>query len=197
MRNSGKYHVNFLTRPNTNQGYSNNVPTKDIPIKEEFKEYFEQVKQFEEKMDDFKKNPESVDGNYYLLSNKALKEWKEYLDYPNIIAEKRPNISISRKPAKVNEDLVSTDKLFLQYPEKQQTCAVVLKPNLVDGQDYVIVNKNVWDYFSSKYPGTEIKRKGTVNIIDEKTKQVVLVKDMNVVSFLYIEVRKSNFYSKR
>jgi len=141
-------------------------------------------------MEEFKKNPETPDGYYYFLSNKALKEWKEYLDYPNIIAEKKPNISISRKPAKVNEDLVSVDKLYLQYQEKQNPCAIVLKPDLVEGQDYILVDKSVWEYFSSKFPGTEIRRKGIVEVEGEGEnikKKIVLVKDMHVVRILFVE----------
>jgi len=129
-------------------------------------------------MDQFKKEPTSIDGYYYLLSCKAMKDWKEYLDYSNIIADKKPTIHISCKPQKVNEDLLSAEKIYLPYPEKEHPCGVVLKPDLVEGQDYMIINESVWNFFSKKYPGTEVKRKG---IVDENGK-ITLVPEMHVVT---------------
>ena len=128
-------------------------------------------------MERFKKEPRSVDGFYYLLSTRAINSWKEFLDYPNIVADKKPNISLSRKPQKVNEDLKSIDKIYLDYPEKQHPCAVICKPDVVDKKDYIIVNHELWKFFNKKYPGIEIKRKGAVS----ETGQVTLVKDMHVV----------------
>ena len=138
------------------------------------------MKQFEEKMAAFKKDPKSADGYYYLFSCKALKEWKEFIDYQNIMANKKPNIYISRKPQKVNEDLISDDKGYLPYPEKFHPCSIVCKPDLEEGKDYILLNQDLWDFFQLKYSSTEIKRKGIVN---EKG-QAELVKDMHTVSFV-------------
>lgn len=140
-------------------------------------------------MEQFKKEPTSIDGYYYLLSCKALRDWKEYLDYSNIIADKKPNIHISCKPQKVNEDLLSADKLYLPFPEKTHPCGVVLKPDLVEAQDYIIVNQSVWSFFSGKYKGTEIKRKGIVN----ESGQVTLIPEMYVVSFLFLKISNNIF----
>lgn len=133
-------------------------------------------------MDAFKKNPKSTDGYYYLLSNKAMKEWKEYLDYANITADKKPYISISRKPNKVNEDMVLEDKSFLQYPDKTHPCGVVIKPDLEKDKDFIIVNEDVWIFFKGKYGGLDIMRKGAV---DEQG-NITLVKTMHVVYYNFL-----------
>ncbi len=131
-------------------------------------------------MEQFKKEPASLNESYYLLSNKVLRDWKEYLDYASIIAEKKPLIRMSCKPSKVNEDLIMSEKLYLQYLEKGHPCSVILKPDLLEGKDYIIVNSDVWNFFSGKYFGIEVKRKGKVN----ENGKVVLVPDMHVVSII-------------
>lgn len=136
----------------------------------------EEAKFVKQKLDDISKN--GIKGEFcYLMSIQTLKSWKEHVDFENILKEnKQPDIKLTKKPEKINEDLIVTDKDYLQFPDKDSICAAICKPDLAQEKDYICIDQELWDHFEKKYGGTPIKRRFII-----ENGKIVLQNDTEIV----------------
>lgn len=96
----------------------------------------------------------------YLLSKKWLSEWEKYVDYENIIAGKEPDFTHfgKNRPGMINDDIIQKNiRLLLNFTEPHPT-NVLLKPDLVEGVDYINVSSDAIEWAVQRYGGKIIKR---------------------------------------
>lgn len=97
---------------------------------------------------------------YYLLSQEWVANLREYLNPSGKAIH----------PGKFNENLIkevleSIDDTsdYLVNEDRNHYCNIVLKEHLVEGKDYIIVNKKLMKFISKKYNGTLIPRMSYLN----------------------------------
>ncbi|CAD8164051.1 unnamed protein product [Paramecium octaurelia] len=129
-------------------------------------------------MDSFQQRfQQDQNDQFYILSVKWLNQWKEYVSYEELLANKNP----SRNFGKLNMDLINlnledkVDRCLKYYPINTHPWNTFMKENLQENIDYIIVDKEIWQFFTTYYHGTPIVRmsNGTGT---EKTVAVNLLK---------------------
>ena len=137
---------------------------------------------------------------WYVISTEWFDQWKKWSGFEyatNSISEdsKEPpnNSDIITKDSEVEEpgridsyDILDTSQvmLFGEY---------MLKDNLNEDQDYVIVNPDIWRYLYSIYDGTQILRTAIKNIDkaeDSETAECVI--EVNLIKLFIFEVPREN-----
>ncbi|CAD8065888.1 unnamed protein product [Paramecium primaurelia] len=120
-----------------------------------------QALEFKNLMDSFQKRfQEDQIDLFYILSVKWLNQWKEYVSYEEILANKNPSQNFGRLNMEhININLVDcVDKCFKYYPIKDHPWNTFMKENLQENIDYIIVDKEIWEFFKTYYHGTPIVR---------------------------------------
>ncbi|CAD8091291.1 unnamed protein product [Paramecium sonneborni] len=117
----------------------------------------------------------SQDSNtqFYILSQKWLNSWKKYVSYDEILANKTPTKYFGRiMLEKINDDLEDqVQKCFKYYPVSTHPWNTFIKQDLQENIDYIIVDKDIWDFFMKENSGTAILRTSNGN---GKDKQVTV-----------------------
>lgn len=122
------------------------------------------------------------EGICYLFSTAALKNWKEYVDYDNMIKNSKViNLKHQKKPEKINEDLINMDKDNLPYPDKDQPCSIILKDGIIKDKDFILVGQELWEYFEKKYTGTPIKR----NFAKVGQNDIIFTNELRIVYYFH------------
>ncbi|CAD8073602.1 unnamed protein product [Paramecium primaurelia] len=138
----------------------------------------QQALDFKKNMDSFQKRFQSDQNNeYYIMCLKWLNKWKEYVSYEELLANKNPSKyfgKLNMEHININlEDKVQ--KCFKYFPVKDHPWNTFMKENLQENIDYIIVDKEIWQFFTTYYHHTPIIRwsngQGT-----EKTVAVNLLK---------------------
>lgn len=102
----------------------------------------------------------------YLISVKWLRIWKEYVGFDEVNSNQLPsneNQVLSKLGAKFNEDIIEAQcdgnqKSYYPIPDHTSPGYTVLKKDLVEEKDYIVVSRNVMDFFSRNYEGYIITR---------------------------------------
>ncbi|CAD8078254.1 unnamed protein product [Paramecium sonneborni] len=120
-----------------------------------------QALEFKKLMDSFPERFKQDHNNqYYILSLKWLNQWKEYVSYEEQLANKNP----SKNFGKLNMEQINNQledrvvKCFRYYPVKDHPWNTFMKENLQENIDYIIVDKDIWQFFTTYYHGTPIIR---------------------------------------
>ncbi|CAD8158112.1 unnamed protein product [Paramecium pentaurelia] len=117
----------------------------------------------------------SSDANtqFYVLSLKWLNQWKQYVSYDEIVANKAPSKYFGRITLeRINDDLEDdVQKCFKYYPINNHPWNTYMKQGLQENVDYVVIDKDIWEFFTSYYPGIAIIRTSNGN---GKDKQVAV-----------------------
>ncbi|CAD8077505.1 unnamed protein product [Paramecium sonneborni] len=97
---------------------------------------------------------------FYILSMKWLNQWKEYVSYEEILANKHPGKNFGKLNMEhINIDLEDrVEKCFKYSPLKDHPWNTFMKENLQENIDYIIIDKEIWKFFTTYYHGTPIVR---------------------------------------
>ncbi|EGR30389.1 ubiquitin carboxyl-terminal hydrolase family protein, putative [Ichthyophthirius multifiliis] len=130
-------------------------------------ELIKQANQFNILWKEFNQQFISSDCNeYYILSNQWLDQWKLNVSYDDVILGKEINTKYFGKQQfeianieLIQEECNKKNELYYPVKSEEQYEYYVLKPNLVENQDFIFVNKKIIDFFISlKYSIKKIKR---------------------------------------
>ncbi|CAD8194982.1 unnamed protein product [Paramecium octaurelia] len=98
----------------------------------------EEVQKYKEMEEKFLQEFNSKSGSFFLISSQWLNNWKKKVGYDG-----EPNTSISL--GNINIDIGHKPKQVLKYdPIELNPWNTQLKPNLVEGVDYYVIDSNMW-----------------------------------------------------
>ncbi|CAK80662.1 unnamed protein product (macronuclear) [Paramecium tetraurelia] len=109
---------------------------------------------------------------FYLLSTKWLNQWKNYVSYDEIVADKPPSEYFGRiTPDIINNDLQDNVLInFKYYPLSNHPWNKFIKQGLQEIFDYVVIDKKIWKFFTDSYNGIPINSKlADVNLLRFKS----------------------------
>ncbi|CAD8047703.1 unnamed protein product [Paramecium sonneborni] len=88
---------------------------------------------------------------FYILSTKWLNQWKKYVSYDEIVANKAPSMQFGRiKLDRINDDLKDfVNQSFKYHPNENHPWNTFMKQSLQENVDYVVIDKEIWDLFQS------------------------------------------------
>lgn len=144
-----------------------------------------------------------------IISMKWLKKWKKYTLFHELSNEKQDDIDecdyedelddLDRnnlKPGPIkNTDILSNER-FLTDPDLTKSyCNFILKDNLQENVDYVIVSHKVWKFLFKIYGGTEIKR-FIVSVNDDTnlTYIEVKLKMVKIIKIIFLNIFRFKLY---
>lgn len=97
----------------------------------------------------------------YLISMKWLDQWKKVVYYDHYYKGLMPQFDPER-PTKIdtidNDSLLRDRSTFYNDVDENSYYNYILKPNMKMNSDYKVVDPETWEFFHSRYGGTEIKR---------------------------------------
>jgi hypothetical protein len=98
---------------------------------------------------------------FYLLSARWLNQWKLYVSYEEIIEKKQapPEGHGKTHPGQFNSDIVDPKCESYIKRKEQLPSEIILLPNLSENNDYVIVSREVMQFFYDHYEGIIVERK--------------------------------------
>lgn len=97
----------------------------------------------------------------YVISQSWLEEWKKIIYYEAFSRGYMPNFDDEKTKdiPQISNDLLLKDKnSFMTDPDESSYLNFILKSNLKMNVDYKVVDEETWNFFYTKYGGTEIKR---------------------------------------
>ncbi|CAD8163336.1 unnamed protein product [Paramecium pentaurelia] len=133
-----------------------------------------QALQYKKLQETFSKRFSSNNNNqFYILSIKWLNQWKKYVSYDEIVANKAPCMYFGRITLdRINDDLQeNVIKCFLYDPIETHPWNTFMKQECQENVDYIIIDKDIWEFFTSYYHGISIIRPSNGN---GKDKQVAV-----------------------
>jgi ubiquitin carboxyl-terminal hydrolase 4/11 len=169
---------------------------KDVPRHEQ-KETVELLwnKMEESKMDI------SEGSEWYIIETEWFKQWKEWsgfspsssspdvesTDNSSSVAQSTRDNSVEQPGPIYNSNIIEDQELPLVRGD------AILKDNLTEEDDYIIVNKEIWAYLSTIYGGVEILRKGIKNIDKEEDSDLSeFAIEVNLIKIYVFEVPREN-----
>ncbi|CAD8175352.1 unnamed protein product [Paramecium octaurelia] len=119
--------------------------------------------------------PSDDNDQFYILSIKWLNQWKKYVSYEEIVADKPPSEYFGRiKLDKINTDLQDNVLPTFKYqPISSHPWNIIIKQGLQENVNYVVIDKNMWEFFTTYYAGIPITSK-LVNVNFLRFKCVLL-----------------------
>ena len=97
----------------------------------------------------------------YAISIDRIEEWKRIVYFEQFNRGYIPNYDDERPkdiPPISNDSLLKDKNTFFTDPDESSYLNLIIKANLKMNVDYKIVDEEVWNFFHTKYGGTEIKR---------------------------------------
>ncbi|CAK82480.1 unnamed protein product (macronuclear) [Paramecium tetraurelia] len=159
-----------------------------------------QALEFKKLIDNFQKRfQQDQNDQFYIMSLKWLNQWKEQVSYEELLANKNPNKyfgKLNLEHININlEDRV--EKCFKYHPLKDHPWNTFMKENLQENVDYIIVDKEIWQFFTTYYHGTPIVRLSNGSGI-EKTVAVNLLKFKTVLLYPVVikQIAFDRFYKQ-
>ncbi|CAD8181053.1 unnamed protein product [Paramecium pentaurelia] len=120
----------------------------------------DEVQKYKKMEEKFLQEFHSKNGSYFLISSQWLNNWKKKVGY-----EGDPNNSIQL--GNINIDIGQKPKQVLKYdPFELHPWNIQLKPNLVEGIDYQIIDNHMWQFlkeFNKKRVEFTIERDSYLN----------------------------------
>ncbi|CAD8063839.1 unnamed protein product [Paramecium primaurelia] len=144
-----------------------------------------QALEYKRLQESFSKRFSSNNNNqFYILSLNWLNQWKKYVSYDEIVANKAPCLYFGRITLdRINDDLQeNVMKCFLYDPIKTHPWNTFMKQECQENVDYIVIDKDIWDFFTSYYSGISIIRPSNGNGKDKQV-AVNLLRVQNKIIF--------------
>lgn len=164
--------------------------------KEEQKQEIERMWKLQESRIDVEEN-----STWYVISAEWFNQWKQWTGFntpaPETFVDESTKESLMtsesaetgevQEPGRIDSyDILEADEIML-FGEYN------LKDNLNEGEDYVIVSPEIWEYLSSIYDGNAIARTAIRNIDSkEDNEEAKCIIEVNLVKLYLFEVPREN-----
>lgn len=190
------YKTTEMNKKNKNIKKTAKIKIKDVPIHEQR----EAVELLWNKMEENKMDI-SEGSEWYIIETEWFKQWKEWSGFsPNFssqdaestqnsssVAQSTRDSAVEQPGPIYNSNIIEIEELPLVRGD------IILKDNLTEEEDYIIVSKEIWTYLYDIYGGREILRKGIKNIDKEDDSDLSeFAIEVNPIKIYVFEVPREN-----
>jgi len=177
----------------------NNRPVKDIPKDEQKQE----VEKMWQKMEQNKMQIPEL-SQWYIIECEWFNHWKQWSGFspsqptPDESATTEDETQVDQSKGGIEVEVEQPGTIFNNSIIEDSEISlvrkeVILKDNLTEEQDYIILNQEIWYFFKSIYGGVEIERRATKNIDKEEDAEFAeCIIEVNLVKIYVFEVPREN-----